>query len=244
MPDTRSHRGAHPEDARLFSTEALPDLRRGMADLCWLLDRGYATNSALKLVGDRYGLTRRQRIAVNRCAATTEAAEDRGRRCADLDALAGEPVWLDGYNVLTSVEAALGGGVILLGRDGCYRDMASVHGSYRKVAETVPALQLIGEVLARCGVSQCRWYLDSPVSNSGRLKGILQDVAEKAGWNWRVELVFNPDTLLAETDALVASSDSGILDACGRWVNLARAVIAERVPGARIVDLAVPTESS
>ena len=38
--------------------------------------------------------------------------------------------------MLTTIEAALAGGVILAARDGAYRDMASMHGSYRKVAET------------------------------------------------------------------------------------------------------------
>ena len=84
--------------------------------------------------------------------------------------LAGRRVDLDGFNVLTTVEAALSGGVVIVGRDGCYRDMASMHGSYRKVTETRPALMLIGEVLAELGTGECQWYLDQPVSNSGRLK--------------------------------------------------------------------------
>ena len=78
---------------------------------------------------------------------------------------------LDGYNVLTTIEAALSGGVVLACRDGCYRDMASIHGTYRKVEETPPALMLIGKIAAELGVASCLWYLDSPVSNSGRLKG-------------------------------------------------------------------------
>jgi len=38
--------------------------------------------------------------------------------------------------------------VILAARDGAYRDMASMHGSYRKVAETLPALELLGRTIA------------------------------------------------------------------------------------------------
>ena len=106
-------------------------------------------------------------------------------------------MWLDGYNVLTTIEAALAGGVILAARDGAYRDMASMHGSYRKVAETRPALELLGRTLAALGVSECRWLLDRPVSNSGRLKGIIEELAAARGWPWRVELVPNPDVLLA-----------------------------------------------
>jgi hypothetical protein len=35
----------------------------------------------------------------------------------------------------------------------------------------------------------------------------------------------------------VATADSGILDECGRWVNLARAAIDQRVPDANLVEL-------
>ena len=48
--------------------------------------------------------------------------------------------------------------------------MASMHGSYRNVDETEPALTLIGEVLNAFRPSECCWYLDRPVSNSGRLR--------------------------------------------------------------------------
>ena len=51
-------------------------------------------------------------------------------------------------NQLITIEAALSGGLIFRGRDGCFRDLASIHGTYRKVEETLPALNLIGSFLA------------------------------------------------------------------------------------------------
>ena len=237
MPDTRTHRGPHPDDARLFGPEARPALREAAGDLSWLLSRGYVNPSALKLVGDRYRLTARQRTAVER---STCSDADRARREAhrvDAREVEGRPLRLDGYNVLTTIEAALAGGVILAGRDGAYRDMASMHGSYRKVAETRPALELLGEVIAAMGVSECLWYLDRPVSNSGRLKKIIEDLAAERGWSWSVELVPDPDALLAETDQVVATADSAILDRCHAWCNLARETIARHVPEADVVEL-------
>ncbi len=144
MPDRRTHRGPHPEDARLFGVEALPLLRAAAADFCWLLDRGYAHDSGLKLVGDRYALVARQRTAVSRCCCSASDAARRREHEVGRERLPGAALWLDGYNVLTTIEAALAGGVILIGRDGACRDMASMHGSYRKVAETLPALELLG----------------------------------------------------------------------------------------------------
>ncbi len=237
MPDTRIHRGAHPEDARLFDPTAWPVLRVATADLSWLLSRDYAPASALKLVGDRYELAARQRIAVARSACSDRARQDRLARHVAPSRLQGEALWLDGYNVLTTIEAALAGGVILAARDGCYRDMASVHGTYRKVQETLPALDLVGRWAAARGVAACRWYLDRPVSNSGRLKQVLLQTAAAGQWDWQVELVFNPDAVLSAAEAVVATADSVVLDRCGRWVNVAREIITAEIPQARIVDL-------
>ena len=236
MPDRRQHRGPHPDDLRLFSLGSRPALQAAVDDLAWLLSRGYAPKSALKLVGDRYDLLARQRTAVARCACSDSEVQRRRSRQVACDAIRGEAIWLDGYNVLTTIEAALAGGVILPGRDGTYRDMASMHGSYRKVAETRPALELIGKTLAELEAGPCHWYLDSPVSNSGRLKGIIQEVAAEHQWAWDVELVHDPDPILAESPQIAATADSAILDRCARWFNLARETVDRQVSGARVLE--------
>ena len=143
----QTHRGAASEDGRLFAEEQLPKLRAAAADFCWLLDRDYAPHSALELVGNRYSLTARQRMAISRYACSAADAERRGRRYVDLPQVRGRELWIDGYNVLTLIESALSGGVILLCRDGCCRDIAGIHRRYRKVSETIPALQLVGETV-------------------------------------------------------------------------------------------------
>jgi hypothetical protein len=241
MPDRRTHRGPHPEDGRLFGAEAQPLLCEAAADFCWLLDRGYAHDSALKLVGDRHNLVARQRTAVSRCCCRQTEVVQRRAHEVGRERLQGAALWLDGYNVLTTIEAALAGGVILAGRDGAYRDMASMHGSYRKVAETRPALELLGGTLAAAAVSECRWLLDRPVSNSGRLKAIIEELAAVRGWAWQVELVPNPDVLLADPSSgvVVATADSAVLDRCAAWFNLARETIRRHVPLAMVVELVV-----
>jgi hypothetical protein len=238
MPDRRMHRGPHPDDERLFGPEMVPCLVSATNDVCWLLTRGYAGLSSLKLVGDRYELEQRQRTAVSRCACSDSAKSRRTARRISIDNLVGQTLLIDGYNVLTTVEAALAGGFILAARDGCYRDMASVHGTWRRVQETLPAIELIGRFLADRGVGECRWYLDRPVSNSGRLKRILLDLAAGRGWRWDVELVADPDRILAAASQPVATADSAVLDHCTAWLNLAREIVSTRVPQARIVDLA------
>jgi hypothetical protein len=253
MPDRRTHRGPHPEDARVFDAAAELRLRAAAGDLCCLFSRGYPHDSALKLVGDRYDLVARQRTAVSRCCCS-DAEVIRRRSCQVVARqLSGAALWLDGYNVLTTIEAALAGGLILAACDGTYRDMASMHGSYRKVAETLPALELLGRTIAEYEMAQCRWFLDRPVSNSGRLKGIIEDLASKHGWSWQVELVADPDRVLADPAAfaavegisqpsiVVATADSAILDRCPAWFNLARVVVAQQIPAAWVIQMGANT---
>ena len=178
-------------------------------------------------------------MAVARCACSDAAASRRQQHRVPAADLGQQELWIDGYNVLTSLEAALANGVILHARDGCYRDMASMHGNYRKVQETVPALYILGELLAAWSVTSCRWLLDQPVSNSGRLKTVLQEIAEERDWNWQTCLVRDPDRDLMSTDQIVATADSQILDQATRSFNLARLAIELRVPDAWIVDLSV-----
>ncbi len=238
MPDTRTHRGPHPEDARLFAPSAWPRLRDATAELCWLLSRGYASPSALKLVGDRHQLDGRQRAAVERCACSDAALARRRSRQVDAARLAGATLWVDGYNVLTTVEVALGGGVILAACDGTYRDIASMHGTDRQVSETLPALELLGRMAAAYGSAPWTWFLDRPVSNSGRLRRLMADLAAERGWPWRVELVDDPDAILATAEAIIVTADSAVLDQCRLWFNLARDAVDRHVPGARIIPLA------
>ena len=199
----------------------------------------YALHSAAELVGNRHSLTARQRIAVSRCACTDEARQRRSQREIIPTQLRDHELWIDGFNVLTGIEAALAGGVILLGCDGCLRDLANSYARHHEVQETLPALRLLGAATAAWGVRRCQWWLDRPVSNSGRLKRRILDLAAANGWDWQVELVFNPDKLLAESSEVIATADSAILDRCQRWVNLARLVITQNAANARIIDLRV-----
>ena len=237
MPDKRTHRGPHPADAKLFAPAAIANLKSALADFSLLLTKGYSEKSALKLVGDRFSLTQRQRLAIMRSACSDQQLMSRKQRQVKLTDLAGKPIAIDGYNVLITVEAAMSGAVIFKSRDGCLRDLASIHGTYRKVTETIPAVQLIGKFLKEHNVDNCLWLLDSPVSNSGRLKTLIGELAQKNNWNWEIKLLISPDAELVKTDMVVASSDSAVLDRCKSWVNLARAIIEKKLAKVWYADL-------
>ncbi|MFH1419678.1 MAG: DUF434 domain-containing protein, partial [Planctomycetota bacterium] len=184
---------------------------------------------ALALVGNRHDLEERQRIAVRRSACSDQSLHRRTRSRVAVAQCGQHPLGIDGYNLLITIESGLSGGPIFVGRDGAYRDLASVHGTYRKVEETLPAVRLIHENIQTIGVSTIDWYLDRPVSNSGRLKTLIAEVVESSGVRWNIELVDSPDRILADYDGVVASSDSWILDRCKAWTNLAGDIIDARL---------------
>jgi hypothetical protein len=237
LPDTRSHRGPDPRDGEAFGPSSLPALRAAVSDLSWLLSRGYAPVSALKLVGDHWGLTERQRMAVRRSACSDEARARRLARQVATTALDGRDLWIDGFNLVTTLEAWLGGGVVLHCRDGTYRDLAGVHGTYRRVVETLPALETLAVVLGELRVRHARWFFDRPVSNSGRIRALVEQTAAERSLAWSAELVDNPDPILKQSREIVASADSAILDASPSWFNLARHAIERASAGGRVIDL-------
>jgi hypothetical protein len=243
MPDTRSHRGPHPSDRELFAEAHYAKLQAAVADFAWLLGRGYADTSALKLVGDRFALTARQRMAVARATCSDRPRLDRKRRETGVGDLAGRSLLVDGFNVLTTLEVALSGGVVLQCRDDCLRDIAGMHGHYRILEETMPAIGLLSETLRELRPASVTWHLDQPVSNSGRLAHRLREIFSGQPYHVEVRLVADPDALLvaeAQGDTLAATADSLILDRCGPWFNLAQVAVARHVPKAWIVPMVNP----
>jgi len=228
MGSTRRHRGPHPLDAQLFAEEALPALRDAAQDLSWLRTRGYSDASAIKLVGDRYKLRGRQRVAVSRCACSDSAREHRTSTRCEPAALRGRSLVIDGLNVITTIEVALAGGVLLLGRDDCVRDMASFHGNYRLVQETEQAVSILVEVVESLEPREAVVYIDRPVSNSGRLAEIIRAIGSANGSSLTARTLDRVDETLQASPGVVATADSAILDRRDSWLNLARFAIEGR----------------
>ncbi len=236
MPDRRRHRSAAPQDRELFAPERLAVLREAAADLVWLLNRDYPSRASLKLVGDRHELRARQRESLARTVCSDADRERRAGSRLSRSELKDERLAIDGFNVLTTVESAFGGGLVLPARDGTLRDLASLHGTWRRVEETPRALEAIAAHLAPLGLDEVRWYLDAPVSNSGRLAALVREVGEACGAGWSVEVVKDADAALVDDGGVAASADRRVIDGCGRWYSLAREV-AGGIEGAWIVDL-------
>src|SRR5438105_2324184 len=102
-PDIRKHRGAHPEDRKLFGDDRIPVLRAAVGDLSWLLTHDYTMKGALKLVGDRYALTERQRLAISRAACSEQSSKRRARHQITIAEAGNKELIVDGFNLIITI---------------------------------------------------------------------------------------------------------------------------------------------
>ncbi|NME71064.1 DUF434 domain-containing protein [Flammeovirga aprica] len=217
---TTRNRGKQSNDDKLFSSKYCAVIKEAADDLSFLLTRGYGPSISLEIVGNKYRLNKRQQLALSKISHSQEAIELRNSKELSKENLSDKCIEIDGFNILIIMESYLSGAFIFKGRDGLYRDISSVHGTYKRVSKTEEALLRIGNTLKEMKVRSVKWYLDQPISNSGSLKTKLLELSEFHGFNWEVELVFNPDKTLAKSNEVVISSDSWILNSAKQWFNL------------------------
>ena len=227
------NRGKNSNDDVLFGSDKVQQkLKEAVKDMHYLLTRGYAEKSSLQLVGNRHRLNVRQQQAVQGMNASQQQIEQRQSTCISFENIGPEPIIIDGFNLLIILESALSGAYLFKGLDNAYRDLSGVHGTYKRVQQTENALLTVGNLLKGNPVT---WVFDQPVSNSGRLKTMLRELAEQHSFNWDIILDHNPDKLLAKSKDIVVSSDAWILDRAERWLNLGAYIIERHVDNSNVV---------
>lgn len=232
---TLRNRGKKSRDDKIFGPKWLPVFKEAVDDYCFLMSRGYAEHSVQEIVGNRYRLNSRQRNAIRRIGSSKQAIEARAQKVYQPQEIRGASVEIDGFNLLILLESALSGAYIFKGRDGTYRDISSVHGSYKRVVKTEEAVLLLGKALHVLQPKSVKWYFDQPVSNSGRMKTLLQEISAANNFAWEVELVFSPDKLLAKSEAVVVTSDGWILDEAKHWFNFGAYLIEHHLSGINVI---------
>jgi hypothetical protein len=233
----QNHRGKHPSDDDNFREKYLIFIRAAIKDAQYLLTHGYNEKSTLEIVGNRYRLNERQRKAVMRMVCAEQHQQIRAEKCITWEETAGKDLLIDGYNVLIIMESAMSGGYIFEGLDGCYRDIASIHGSYHRVEETIPVLLMVGEAMKAQKIGTAHWYFDAPVSNSGRLKTMMYELKEQYDFPWEISLSNSPDAVLKESKEIIVTSDGFVLNECVKWVNFTKMMIDTHFPAAQIVTM-------
>ena len=227
MADPRAaRRGYVPDDERNFSPESIEKLRVASRHVLYLINEGYDLKQASTFVGNHFLLSERQRLAVMRSLATAEQLAMRKAKLLTAAEAAGRDVWIDGFNTVISLEVLKCDSILFSCMDGTVRDLASLRGTYRIIPETEDAVRLLFDSLEEMEIHSATVLLDQPVSNSGRLKALIAELAVEYPFDLDIQIQKDVDRELYEKENVI-SSDSIILDRCLSWINLA-AVCMER----------------
>lgn len=233
MPQN-ARRGFMPTDERDFGGKALPKLARAAQEVYYLLCRGYGVTPATRFVGDHYQLSERQRLSLARTVSPQQSIDARRQR--EVSEIKGRSIYIDGFNVIIGLEIAFSDSMLFKCMDGTIRDLAGLHGTYRLIPQTDLAIKALLPALKGLEVQKAVIYLDKPVSNSGRLRQRILELAQGLDLELEV-LIEDPVDAILKTKPLVASGDAIILDECGDWFNLARYIIDTQIGDYPYIDI-------
>ncbi len=203
-------------------------LRCAAKDVRYLLDRGYPKESAVRFVSDHYRLPQEERFALIRVAVPTELAEKRRVKMLPLEALRGRAVFVDGYNVLITVESVLGGLPVYEGDDCFLRDTRGIFRSYKTSSLTVPALSLILELLAFAAPCRVEVLLDQQISMSGRLAALIREMMAERGLPGMARTEKFVDYQLKTAEGVVATADGNVIDSVSCAIDIPGLVAKKR----------------
>ncbi len=199
------------------------------ADYRFLRNRGYPKRGALKLVGDRYRLSTLERNTLFRGIVPENDGAPRRRKLQPPGALAGQPLGIDWFNVLITLESYLKGFPVFVADDGVLRDASGVHASYRPGPVSARAARELLIAVAGLAPAAADFFLDAPIPFSGAMAGGLREqLARELPVAATVQVVPSADFALKTYPGVVASSDSVIMDSAGRVFDLPRHVLETR----------------
>jgi len=211
-------------------------LQEAAADFRFLLSRGYARTAALALVGNRYHLDRTARQILHRGVFAPDAAAARRAKLRLLRDLAGQPLGIDGHNVLITLECAIRHLPLVAADDGFIRDVGQVSGAFRASPETEQALAFLADHLGKYRLGPISVFYDAPLSLSGELARRTRELWAERGLAVTAAAVPVPERELLALANSIASSDTGLIDQTKIVVDLAGEIIRGE-PTWEVLDL-------
>ena len=145
MSSETTRRGFDPDDVKWFTGTGLSELKTAHEEIQWLLDCGYKPEGVVEFVGNHHQLSSRQRNALKRTSFSTLQYVQRKRKLLPFESAKEGCLNIDGFNLIITLEVALSGCLLLLGKDHVLRDLAGLRGSYSLIGFTDKALELIGK---------------------------------------------------------------------------------------------------
>lgn len=205
-----------------MNEQLLSTLKSPAGEYLWMLSKGYPQNSALKLVGDKFMLSREMRQVLYRGISSEERALTRLNKIGSV--IQGDLVLVDAYNVLFTINNYLLGKHVFISNDGILRDAGEMRGRIVNKPVFTRSVGLFLDVLKEWAGATYILYLDEPVSHSGRLSIELSKDMVQMEIEGEAFTVKSPDHMLKQkhSDA-ICTSDSAIIDHYqGKIIDLPR----------------------
>ena len=216
-----SRRGYVPEDEKQFTGKQLELLKKAADEVQFLLDRGYDVKPVTTFIGNHYLFSERQRLALARSVSAKEWIQRRIERelLQRKEKELPKTVHIDGFNTIITLEVVLSGSPVFYCRDKVVRDLAGLRGTYRIIDQTKMAVELVLGYLDTLGIPEACFYLDAPVSNSGRLSGLILECAGNHHVSVQTQIIPDVDRVLEQLEGVI-SGDAIILNCCVSWLNI------------------------
>ncbi len=204
-------------------------LKEAAADFRYLLERGYPRTASLTLVGNRYDLPRLSRQLLHRGVFPAAIAAGRRAKLLLMKDLAGQPLGVDGHNVLITLECAWRGLPLAAADDGFIRDVGELSRSFQASPVTDQALNLVADYLKRHRIDPVTILFDAPLSKSGELARHTQQRLAARGLTVTARAVPVPEQELLAFPGPIATSDTHLIDAHPQVVDLAGEIIRSQL---------------
>ncbi|MFW5987708.1 MAG: DUF434 domain-containing protein, partial [Methanohalophilus sp.] len=209
--------------AGITSVESLKNkLREPAADIRYLLCRGYRRKGAIRFVSNHYRLAEEERHILTRLVFDPETAAKRNEKRLTCSQLKGCDIFIDGYNVLITMESVLQNETVWFADDGFLRDTRGIFKNHTNTTTTYQAVDEMLTTLSVLAVNSATILLDSQMSNSGKLAQFIRRRATKYPFKTEVRTSKNVDFDLKQARNLgvIATADSVIVDAVERAADL------------------------
>ena len=204
-------------------------LQQAAQDFRYLINRGYPREASLSLVGNRYDLEASARQLLHRGVFAESVAATRQAKLWQLADLVGQPLAVDGHNVLITLESALKGRPLVAADDGFIRDVAQLSRAFRDSPLTRQALVLIAVYVSRLHPGPLTILYDAPMKRSGELAHLTRETFAAQGLYAEAYAVPVPERELLDFPGPVATSDTHLIDLKEVVVDLAGEIIRQEL---------------
>jgi hypothetical protein len=203
----------------------LGELERASREYLWLLSKGYPQKASLKLVGDKFMLSREMRQVLYRGISAENSADERKKKLGLIRK--GDLVLIDTYNVLFTINNYLLGKHVFVSNDGMVRDAGEMRGRVINKPVFTRSVCLLLDFLKEYAGTTFILYLDEPVSHSGRLASEISKDMVQMEIEGEALTVNSPDHMLQhENSDAICTSDTVIIERyTGRVIDLPRMLL-------------------